>query len=93
MSWSDARRARRLARKRPKAPDYILEPETPDEWRAEIEDYIAYYEDEVEADQPITRERIDKLIGACPHEDVEAWARAEWWETTSKRPGVQSTGP
>ncbi len=80
MSSSDARRARRLARKRPKTPDYIFEPETPDEWRAEIEDYIAYYEDEVETDQPMIRERIDKLIEACPHEDVKAWARDRWRE-------------
>ncbi len=78
MSSSEARRARRLARKGSTTPDYILEPETPDEWRAEIADYFAFYEDEGEADLSIMREVIDKLIEACPHEDVKAWARAEW---------------
>ncbi len=78
MSCSDARRTRRLARKGSTAPDYILEPETPDEWRAEIADYFAFYEDEGEADLSILREVIDKLIEACPHEDVKAWAQAEW---------------
>ncbi len=78
MSSSDARRARRLASKGSTASGYILEPETPDEWRAEIADYFAFYEDEGEADLSIMREVIDKLIEACPHEDVKAWARAEW---------------
>jgi hypothetical protein len=41
MSSSDARRARRLASKGSTASGYILEPETPDEWRAEIADYFA----------------------------------------------------
>jgi hypothetical protein len=77
MSSSDARRARRLARKSSTTPDYIHEPETADEWRAEIADYFAFYEDE-EADLPIIRERIERLIEACPHEAVKAWARAEW---------------
>ncbi len=36
MSSSEARRARRRARKGSTTPDYILEPETPEEWRAEI---------------------------------------------------------
>ncbi len=78
MSSSDARRARRLALKGSTNSDYILEPETPDEWRAEIADYFALYEEERGGDLPIIRERIDKLIKACPHEDVKAWARAEW---------------
>ena len=78
MSSSDARRARRLARKGSTASGYILEPEIPDEWRAEIADYFAFYEDEAEANLSIMREVIDKLIEACPHEDVKAWARAEW---------------
>ena len=78
MSCSDARRARRLALKGSTNSDYILEPETPDEWRAEIADYFAFYEAEGEADLSIMREVIDRLIEACPHEDVKAWARAEW---------------
>ena len=78
MSCSEARRARRLARKHPSTPDYILDPETPEEWRAEIADYFAFYEDEGEADLSIMREVIDRLIEACPHEDVKAWAQAEW---------------
>ena len=78
MSCSDARRARRLARKGSMPSDYLLEPETPDEWRAEIADYFAFYEDEDDTDLSILREVIDRLIEACPHEDVKAWARAEW---------------
>jgi hypothetical protein len=39
---------------------------------------LRLYEDEGEADLSIMREVIDKLIEACPHEDVKAWARAEW---------------
>ena len=78
MSCSDARRARRMARKGSTHPDYLHEAETPDEWRAEIADYFAFYQEEVQSDQAIIRERIEKLIEACPHEDVKAWARAEW---------------
>ena len=78
MSSSDAKRARRRARKYSEEPDYLLEPKTPDEWRAEIADYFAFYEDEGDADLSILREVIDRLIEACPHEDVKAWARAEW---------------
>ena len=62
MSSSDARRARRLALKGSTTPDYTLEPETPDEWRAEIADYFAFYEDEGEPISPYLRERIDKLL-------------------------------
>ncbi len=76
MSSSDARRARRLALKGSTNSDYILEPETPDEWRAEIADYFAFYEEEPIS--PYLRERIDKLIEACPYESVKAWAQAEW---------------
>ena len=78
MSCSDARRARRLARKGSTHPDYLHEAETPDEWRAEIADYFAFYQEEGEIDPPIIRVRIERLIEACPHEDVKAWARAEW---------------
>lgn len=75
MSCSEARRARRLARRFPKEPDYLLEPETPDEWRTEIEGYFDFDEHELDRDLPIIRERIEQLIKACPHEDVRAWAQ------------------
>ncbi len=78
MSCSEARRARRLARKYPREPDYLLEPETPAEWRAEIESYLDFDEHELKHDLPIIRERIAQLIEACPHEDVKAWARERW---------------
>ena len=75
MSSSDARRARRLARKYPEEPDYLLEPETPAEWQAEIESYLDFDEHELKRDLPIIRERIEGLIEACPYKDVKAWAR------------------
>jgi hypothetical protein len=75
MSSSEARRARRLARKYPSAPDYILEPETPEEWRSEIAESFASYDEELETARPLIRARIEKLIEACPHEEVKAWAR------------------
>lgn len=87
MSCSEARRARRLARKQPPAPDYILEPVTPDEWKAETKGYITYYLDELESDQPIIRERIEKLIQACPHEDVKAWAWQRWQRARTRGDG------
>ncbi len=81
MSSSYARRARRLARKYAEEPDYLLEPETPAEWRAEIESYLDFDEHELKRDLPIIRERIGQLIEACPYEDVKAWARDRWRET------------
>lgn len=78
MSSSYARRARRLARKGSPTPDYILEPETSDEWRTEIAEYLAYYEQELESDQPILRDRIAKLIEECPYGEVKAWARERY---------------
>ena len=78
MSSSYARRARRLARKHPEEPDYLREPETPAEWRAEIESYLDFDEHELKRDLPIIRERIEQLIEACPHEEVRAWARERW---------------
>ena len=75
MSSSYARRARRLARRYPEEPDYLLEPETPAEWRAEIAAYLDFDEHELKRDLPIIRERIGQLIEACPHEEVKAWAQ------------------
>lgn len=75
MSSSEARRARRLARKYPEEPDYLREPETPAEWRAEIESYLDFNEHELKRDLSIIRDWIRQLIEACPHEDVEAWAQ------------------
>ena len=75
MSSSEARRARRLARKYPSAPDYILEPETPEEWRSEIAWSFAYHDEELETARTLIAARIEKLIEACPHEEVKAWAR------------------
>ena len=80
MSSSYARRARRLARKYPEEPDYLLEPETPAEWRAEIAAYLDFDEHELKRDLPIIRERIAELIEACPHEEVKAWAQERWRE-------------
>jgi hypothetical protein len=75
MSSSYGRRARRLARKQPEDPDYLLGPETPAEWRAEIAAYLDFDEHELKRDLPIIRERVAELIEACPHEEVKAWAR------------------
>ncbi len=75
MSSSEARRARRLARKYPSAPDYILEHETPEQWRSEIAESFAYHDEELETARPLIGARIEKLIEACPHEEVKAWAR------------------
>jgi hypothetical protein len=91
MSSSYARRARRLARKYPEEPDYLREPETPDEWRAEIETYLDFDEHELKRDLPIIRERIAQLIETCPHEEVKAWARERWREARIVPPQVQST--
>ena len=81
MSCSEARRARRLARKYPEEADYLLEPETPAEWRTEIESYFDFDEHDLKRDLPIIRKRIQHLIEACPHEEVKAWARERWGET------------
>jgi hypothetical protein len=81
MSSSYARRAKRLARKYPEEPDYLREPETPAEWRAEIAAYLDCDEHELKRDLPIIRERIAQLIEACPHEEVKAWARVRWHQT------------
>ncbi len=78
MSSSYARRARRLGRKYPEETDYLREPETPDEWRAEIAAYLDFDEHELKRDLPIIRERIAGLIKACPHEEVKAWAKERW---------------
>lgn len=80
MSSSEARRARRLARKGSPTSDYIFEPETAEEWLTEIAEYFAYYNEELEAAQPLIRTRIEKLIEACPHEEVRTWAQQRWRE-------------
>ena len=86
MRSSYARRARRLAGKQPEEPDYLLEPETPAEWRAEIAAYLDFDEHELKRGLPIIRERIAQLIEACPHQDVKAWARERLRETGFSKP-------
>ncbi len=81
MSCSEARRARRLARKYPEEPDYLREPETPAEWRAEIEGYLDFDEHDLKRDLSIIRERIRRLIEACPHEEVKTWVQERWQKT------------
>ncbi len=75
MSSSYARRARRLARKYPEEPDYLLEPVTPEEWQADIESYFTHLDEEPESDWPLIRSRIEALIEACPHARVKVWAK------------------
>ncbi|MBW3560799.1 MAG: hypothetical protein KY449_13765 [Proteobacteria bacterium] len=56
----------------PEETDYLRDPETPAEWRAEIESYLDFDEHDLKRDLPIIRQRIGQLIEACPHEDVKA---------------------
>jgi hypothetical protein len=85
MSSSYARRARRLARKYPQTPDYLLEPVTPEEWQADIESYFTHLKEEPESDWPLIRSRIEALIDACPHAGVKVWAQ-------EKLARIQATG-
>lgn len=65
-----ARRARQqLARKLDNLPV------TPEAWQSEMQVYFDFFEDAPEPDWYLGRDHLERIIRACPHQDVRTWAR------------------